>query len=170
MSITTFGSALYATLVLLQFAHCSKSHEQLHGHEMYIPTSRDTSDSSDTTLIPSNAEYRVALSEGSLIVRVTTHSFDRITATLEVRDKYNRVLSEWNATLRNQDHQEIETSDGPNGTAYNVMLFGCTKPYPIELRVPDEDGQWLYWLRISIVHPMIPRSGLKKVSLILLRQ
>lgn len=124
----------------------------------------------DTTLIPSNAEYRVALAEGSLSVRVTTHSFDRVIATFEIRDKNNGVSSEWNATLRNQDHQEIETSDGPNGTAYSVMLFGCTKPYPIELRVPDEDGQWLYWLRISIIHPMIPRSGLKKASLILLRQ
>lgn len=130
----------------------------------------DSAVSSPSKFIPRDAKYVAVFNQGFLVVRVRSHSFARIRATFEILDMNHCLRSKWDATLKNMDHDELETSEGPNGTSLAVMTFSCNKPFPAELRVPDDDGQWLCWLNVSVVHPMISRPGPIKPSLILIRK
>lgn len=135
-----------------------------------IEQCKDSALNSPSTYIPRDSEYRTVLKEGSLVVRIQSHTFARIDANFEIQDTNGNVKSKWSAILKNQDHEELETSEGPDGSTSAVMIFRCRKPYSVELRIPDDDRQWLCWLSAAIVHPMLARSGPGKRSLLLLRQ
>lgn len=169
MSITPFYAATCAALMFLRSAPSSTPHHHTDCQGAVTLAACDTASYDRSSMIPSNAEYRAVVSEGNLVVRIKAHSIEQVHAAFEIRDSASRVIGQWNALLTNQDHDEIEWNEGPDGLSYAVMVYRSAKPYPVELRVPDDDGQQTGWLYLSVVHPQIKRTGSEKMSLMLVR-